>query len=99
MICYILSTIMTNKSIIWDHTKKFASKKIYGLMYFFIKSKQKTCSLRNLCAGQDATVRTGRGTTDWFQIEKGVNKGYIVLPCLFNLYEQYIMRNPGLDEA
>ena len=49
--------------------------------------------------GQDATVRTGLGTTDWFQIEKGVNQGYIVLPCLFNLYAQYIMRNPGLDEA
>ena len=71
---------MTNKSIIWDHTKKFASKKIYGLMYFFIKSKQKTCSLRNLCAGQDATVRTGRGTTDWFQIGKGVVKAVYCHP-------------------
>ena len=49
--------------------------------------------------GKDTTVRTGLGTTDWFQIEKGVNQGYIVLPCLFNLYAQYIMRNPGLDEA
>ena len=57
-----------------------------------------TCLLRNLYASQ-ATVRTGHGTTDWFQIEKGVNQGYIVLPCLFNLYAQYIMRNPGVDEA
>ena len=81
MICYILSTIMTNKSIIWDHTKKFASKKIYGLMYFFIKSKQKTCSLRNLCAGQDATVRTGRGTTDCFQIGKEYVKAIYCHPA------------------
>ena len=57
-----------------------------------------TCLLRNLYAGQEATVRTGHGTTDWFQIGKGVCQGYIV-PCLFNLYAEYIMRNPGLDEA
>ena len=56
-----------------------------------------TCLLRNLYAGQEATVRTG--TTDWFQIGKGVRQGYILLPCLFNLYEEYIMRNAGLDEA
>ena len=49
--------------------------------------------------GKDATVRTGLGTTDWFQIEKGVNQGYIVLPCLFNLYAEYNMQNAGLDEA
>ena len=58
-----------------------------------------TCLLRNLYAGQEATVRTGPETTDWFQIGKGVRQGYILSPCLFNLYAEYIMRNPGLDEA
>ena len=58
-----------------------------------------TCLLRNLYAGQEATVRTGHGTKDWFQIRKGVRQGCILLPCLFNLYAQYIMRNAGLDEA
>ena len=58
-----------------------------------------TCLLRNLYAGQEATVRTGHGTTDWFQTGKGVHKGYILSPCLFNLYAEYIMRNAGLDEA
>ena len=58
-----------------------------------------TCLLRNLYAGQEATVRTGHGTTDWFQRRKGVHQGCISLPCLFNLYAEYIMRNPGLDEA
>ena len=57
------------------------------------------CLLRNLYAGQDATVRTGRGTTDWFQIGKGVCQGYILSPCLFNLYAEYILRNTGLEEA
>ena len=58
-----------------------------------------TCLLRNLYAGQEATVRTGHGTTDWFQIGKGVRQGCILSPCLFNLYAKYIMRNAGLDEA
>ena len=58
-----------------------------------------TCLLRNLYLGQEATVRTGQGTTDLFQIEKGVRQGYILSPCLFNLYAEYIMRNAGLDEA
>ena len=57
-----------------------------------------TCLLRNLYAGQETTVRTGHGTTDWFQIGKGVHKGCI-LPCLFNLYAEYNMRNAGLDEV
>ena len=55
--------------------------------------------MRNLCAGEEATVRTGHGTMDWFQIEKGVCQGYILLPCLFNLYAEYIMQNARLDEA
>ena len=58
-----------------------------------------TCLLRNLCAGQEAIVRTGRRTTDWFQIGKGVRQGFILSPCLFNLNAEYIMRNAGLDEA
>ena len=58
-----------------------------------------TCLLRNLYAGQEATVRTGHGTTDWFQIGKGVCQGCILSPCLFNLYAEYIMRNAGLEEA
>ena len=58
-----------------------------------------SCLLRNLYAGQEATVRTGHGTTDWFQIGKGVRQGCILSPCLFNLYAVYIMRNAGLDET
>ena len=58
-----------------------------------------TCLLRNLYAGQEATVRTGHGITDWFQIGEGVRQGCISSPCLFNLYAEYIMRNTGLDEA
>ena len=62
-------------------------------------SEHLTCLLRNLYAGQEATVRTGHGTTDWFQIGKGVRQGCILSPCLFNLYGEYIMRNAGLEEA
>ena len=58
-----------------------------------------TCLLRNLYAGQEATVTTGHGTTDWFQIGKGVCQGCILSPCLFNLYAEYIMRNPGLEKT
>ena len=58
-----------------------------------------TCLLRNLYAGQETTVRNGHGTTDWFQIEKEVRQGYILSPCLFNLYAEYIIRNAGLNEA
>ena len=58
-----------------------------------------TCLLRNLYAGQEATVRTGHRTTDWFHIGKGVHHGFILSPCLFNLHADYIMRNAGLDES
>ena len=58
-----------------------------------------TCLLKSLYAGQEATVRTGHGTTDWFQIGKGICQGCILSPCLFNLYAEYIMKNAGLDEA
>ena len=58
-----------------------------------------TCLLRSLYAGQETTVKTGHGTTDWFQIGKGVHQGCILSPCLFNLYAEYVMRNTGLEEA
>ena len=76
-----------------DHNKLWKILKEMGI------PDHLTCLLRNLCGGQEATVRTGHGTTDWFQIAKGVRQGCILLPCLFNLYAEYIMRNAGLDEA
>ena len=75
----------------------------YNKLWKFLKEMgiptHLTCLLRNLYASQEATVRTGHGTTDWFQIGKGVRQGCILLPCLFNLYAEYIMRNAGLEEA
>ena len=62
-------------------------------------SDQLTCLLRNLYAGQEATVRSGHGTTEWFQIGKGVHQGCILSPCLFNLHTEYTIQNAGLDEA
>ena len=76
-----------------DHNKLWKILKEMGI------PNNLTCLLRNLYAGQEATVRTGHGTTDWFQIEKGVRQGCILSPCLFNLYAEYIMRNTGLEEA
>ena len=76
-----------------DHNKLWEILKEKGI------SDHLTCLLRNLCAGQEATVRTGHGTTDWFQIRKGIRQGCILSPCLFNLYAEYIMRNARLDEA
>ena len=76
-----------------DHNKLWKILKEMGI------PDHLTCLLRNLHAGQEATVRTGHGTTDWFQIGKGVCQGCILSPCLFNLYAEYIMRNPGLEEA
>ena len=76
-----------------DHNKLWKILKEMGI------PDHLTCFLRNLCAGQEATVRTGHGTTDWFQIEKGVCQGCILSPCLFNLYAEYIMGNARLDEA
>ena len=66
---------------------------------FFKRWEYLTCLLRNLYAGQEVTVRTGHGTTGWFQIGKGICQGCILLPCLFNLYAEYIMRNAGLEES
>ena len=76
-----------------DHNKLWKILKEMGI------PDNLTCLLRNLYAGQEATVRTGHGTTGWFPIRKGVHQGCILSPCLFNLYAEYIMRNAGLDEA
>ena len=75
-----------------DHNKLWKIPKENGILDHL------TCLLRNLYADQEATVRTGHGTIDWFQIGKGVHQGCILSPCLFNLYTEYIMRNAGLDE-
>ena len=76
-----------------DHNKLWKILKEMGI------PDHLTCLLRNLYASQEVTVRTGHGTTDWFQIGKGVCQGCILSPCLFNLYAEYIMRNAGLEEA
>ena len=76
-----------------EHNKLWKILKEMGI------SNQLICLLRNLYEGQEATVRTGHGTTDWLQIGKGMHQGCILSPCLFNSYAEYIMRNAGLDEA
>ena len=76
-----------------DHNKLWKILREMGMPYHL------TCLLRNLYGGQEATVRTGHGTTDWFQTGKGVCQACILSPCLFNLYAEYIMRNTGLEEA
>ena len=76
-----------------DHNKLWKILKEMG------RPDHLTCLLRNLYAGQEATVRTGRGKTDWFQIGKGVRQGCIVSSCIFNVYSEYIMRNAGLEEV
>jgi len=82
------------KAFDWvDHNKLWKILQEMGIPHHL------TCLLRNLYAGQEATVTTGHGTTDWFQIGNGVRQGCILSPCLFNLYAEYIMRNAGLEEA
>ena len=76
-----------------DHSKLWKILKEMGI------PDHLTCLQKNLYAGQEVTVRTGHGTTDWFHIGKGVHQVHILLPCSFNLYAEYIMRNAGLDEA
>ena len=76
-----------------DHNKVWKILKEMGI------PDHLTCFMKNLYAGQEATVRTGHGTIDWFQIGKGVRQGCILSPCLFNLYAEYIMQNAGLDKA
>ena len=85
-----------------DYAKAFHSvdhSKLWKILQEMGIPDHLTCLLRNLYAGQEATVRTGHGTTDWFQIERGVRQGCILSHCLFNLYAEYIMRNARLDEA
>ena len=81
------------KPLTVDHNKLWKILKEMGI------PDHLTCLLINLWVGQEATVKTGHGTTDWFQIRKGVRQGCILSPCLFNLYAKYIMKNAGLDEA
>ena len=85
-----------------DYAKAFDSvdhNELWKILKEMRKRDHLTCDLRNLYAGQEATVRTGHGTIDWFQIGKGVFQGCILSPCLFNLYAEYIMRNVGLEKA
>ena len=85
-----------------DYTKAFDCvdhNKLWKILQEMGIPDHLTCLLRNLYPSQEAIVRTGHGTTDWFQIGKGVRQGWILSPCLFNLYAEYIMRNAGLDEA
>ena len=105
-ICWIMEKAREFQKNIYfcfiDYTKGFDyvdHKKLWKILREMGIPDHLTCLLRNLYAGQEAAVRTGHETTDWFQIEKGVHQGCILSPCLFNLHAEYIMRNTGLDEA
>ena len=90
------------KNIFIDYTKASGCvdyNKLWKILKEMELSDHLTCLLRNLYACQEATARTGHGTTDWFQIGKGVHQGCILSPCLFNFYAEYIMRNAGLEET
>ena len=91
--CYYINCILEISDVLMTCYKLWKILKEMGI------PDHLTCLLRNLYAGQEATVRTGHGTTDWFQIRKGVGEGCILSPCLFNLYAEYIMRIAGLEEA
>ena len=106
IICWILKKAREFQKNIYfcftDYAKAFDSvdyHKLWKILQEMGIPDHLTCFLRNLCAGQEATIRTGRGTTYWFQTGKEVCQGCILSPCLFNLYAEYIMRNPGLEEA
>ena len=105
-ICWIIKKAIEFKKNIYfcfiDYAKSFDCvdhNKLWKILKEMGIQDHLTCLLRNLCVDQEATVRTGHGTTDWFQIGKGVCQGCILSPCLFNLYAEYIMRNARLDEA
>ena len=105
-ICWIIKKAREFQKNIYfcfiDYTKAFDCvdhNKLWKILQEMGIPDQLTCHLRNLYAGQEATVRTGHGTTDWFQIGKGVHQVCILSPCLFNLYAEYIVRNTGLDKA
>ena len=96
------SSRKTSTSALLTYAKAFDCvdhNKLWEILQETVISDHLTCLLRNLYAGQEATVRTGHGTTDWFQIGKGVRQGCILSPCLFNLHVEYIMQNARLDEA
>ena len=102
-ICQIIEKAREFQKIIdvFDYAKAFDCvdhNKLWKILKEMGISGHLTCLLRNLYAGQETIVRTGHGTTDWFQIGKGVRQGCILSPCLFNLYAEYIMRNAGLEE-
>ena len=84
---------MLNPLTVW------ITKKLWKILKEMGKPDHLACLLRNLCTGQEVTVRTGHGTTDWFKIGIGVCQGCILSPCLFNLYEEHIMQNAGLDDS
>ena len=89
-----ISALLTMpKPLTVDHSKLWKILREMGI------PDHMTCLLRNLYAGQEATVRTGHGTTDWFQIGKGVHHGCILSPCLFNFYAEYIMKNAGMEDT
>ena len=105
-ICWIIKKVREFQENIYfcfiDYAKAFDCvdhNKLWKILKEIGTPALLTFLLRNLYAGQEATVRTGHGTTDWFQIGKRVHQGCILSPCLFNLYAEYIMRNGGLDEA
>ena len=105
-ICWIIKKATEFQKNIYscftDYAKAFdcvGHNKLWKILKEMAIPDHLTCLLRNLYTGQESTVRTGHGTTDWFQIGKGVRQGCILPPCLVNLYAEYIMRNAGLDEA
>ena len=104
-ICWIIEKVREFQKNIYfcfiDYAKAFGCvdhHKLWKILPDMEIPDHLTCLLRNLYTDQEATVRTGHGTTDWFQIGKGVRQGYILSPCLFNVYAEYIMRNARLDE-
>ena len=105
-ICWIIEKAREFQKNIYfcfiDHAKAFDCvdhNKLWKILKEMGIPDHLTCLLRSLYAGQEATVRTGHGTTDWSQIGKGLRQGFILSPCFFNLYAEYIMRNAGLDET
>ena len=102
-VCWIMEKAREfQENIFIDYAKAFYCvdhNKLWKILREIGIPDHMTCLLRNLYAGQEAAVRTGRGTTDWFQIGKGVHQGCILSPCLFNFYAEYIVRNTGLEEA
>ena len=105
-ICWIMEKAREFQKNIYfcfiDYTKAFDCvdhNRLWKILKEMGTPDHLTCLLRSLYAGQEATVRTGHGTTDWFQIGKGVHQGCMLLSCLFNLYAEYIMRNAGMDET